>query len=118
METLEDPEKPWILFVQGKIPWKTLKVQPNPEKLCSDADFDTSIFGLAVLLHFFIPVALGRMIYKAIGGGGTAYHLSCGKQPRFLRVETNFQVKRRMKGGWEQADLYGGNYIFRKHSQK
>ena len=34
-------------------------------------------------------------------------HLSCGKQPLFATAETKFQVKRRMKGGWVQAeDLY------------
>ena len=26
LETLEDPEKPWIFFTPGKIPWKTLKL--------------------------------------------------------------------------------------------
>ena len=30
LETLDDPEKPWILFALGKIPWKTLKFQPTP----------------------------------------------------------------------------------------
>ena len=53
LETLEDPEKPWIFFAPGEIPWKTLKLQPTPEKLCSEADFDASIFGFAVLLHFY-----------------------------------------------------------------
>jgi len=27
------------LFAPGKIPWKTLKLHPSPEKLCSEADF-------------------------------------------------------------------------------
>ena len=37
----------------------------------------------------------------------TACHLSCGKQPLFPTEETKFQVKRRMKDGWLQAeDLY------------
>ena len=37
-------------------------------------------------------------------GVKTVYHLSCGKQPLF---PTKFQVKRRMKCGWVQAeDLY------------
>ena len=41
------------------------------------------------------------------GGGKTAYHLSCDKQPLFPTTDTKFQVKRRMKGGWVQAeDLY------------
>ena len=39
LETLEDPEKPWNLFPPGKVPWKTLKIQPTPEKLCSEVDF-------------------------------------------------------------------------------
>ena len=48
-----------------------------------------------------------------------AYHLSCGKQPLFPTTETKCQVKRRMKGGWVQAEnLYEDNHIFRKHSQK
>ena len=51
-QTLGDPEKPWIFFAPGKIPCETLKLQPTPEKLRSEADFDVSIFGLAVLLHF------------------------------------------------------------------
>ena len=38
-QTLEDPEKPWIFFAPGKIPWKTLKLQPTSEKSCSEADF-------------------------------------------------------------------------------
>ena len=45
---------------------------------------------------------------RLLGGGGvkTAYHLSCGKQPLFPKIDMKFQVKRRMKGGWVQADLY------------
>ena len=45
---------------------------------------------------------------RLLGGGvKTAYHLSCGKQPLFPTTDTKFQVKRRMKGGWVQAeDLY------------
>ena len=39
LEALEDPEKPWIFFALRKIPCKTLKLQPTPEKLCADADF-------------------------------------------------------------------------------
>ena len=39
LETLKDPEKPGIFFAPGKIPWKTLKLQHTPEKLCSEADF-------------------------------------------------------------------------------
>ena len=38
-ETLEDSEIPWMFFSPGKILWKTLKLQPTPEKLCSDAGF-------------------------------------------------------------------------------
>ena len=45
---------------------------------------------------------------RLLGGGvKTACHLSCGKQPLFPIEETKFQVKRRVKGGWLQAeDLY------------
>ena len=42
-----------------------------------------------------------------LGGGGTVHHLSCGKQPLFTTTDTQFQRKRRKKGGWVQAeDLY------------
>jgi len=33
LEALEEPEQPWILFASGKITWKSLKLQPTPEKL-------------------------------------------------------------------------------------
>ena len=56
LKSLEDPEKPWIFFVPGKIPWKSLKLQPTPEKLCCEADFCAKIFEIAVLLRFLIGV--------------------------------------------------------------
>ena len=37
-------------------PWKTLKFQPTPEKLCSEADLLVKILGLAVLLRFSFGV--------------------------------------------------------------
>jgi len=37
-------------------------------------------------------------------GVATAYHMSCGKQPLFPTTDTKFQVKRRMKGEWVQAE--------------
>jgi len=69
LETLEDPEKPWILFVPGEIPWKTLKLQPTPEELCSEADFPCLTFWPCSAVAFFIPVSQGRRIYEVIGGG-------------------------------------------------
>ena len=61
LDTLEDAEKPWILFAPGKIPWKTLKLQPIPEKLWSETDFPCINFGLAELLHFLF-------LYRKGGG--------------------------------------------------
>ena len=69
LEALEDPEKRWILFASGKIPWKTLKLHPNPEKLCSEADFTCINFWPCSAVAFFIPVMHGRRIYEVIGGG-------------------------------------------------
>ena len=45
---------------------------------------------------------------RLLGGGGkTAYHLSCSKQPLFPTTDKKYQVKRRIKGGWIQSeDLY------------
>ena len=65
---MEDPEKPWILFAPGKIPWKTLKLHPTPEKLCSEADFPCINFWPCSAVAFFIPVVQGRRIYEVIGG--------------------------------------------------
>jgi len=56
LESLGDPKKPWIFFAPGKIPWKTMKLQPSPEKLCSEADFRVKILGLAILLRFLFAV--------------------------------------------------------------
>jgi len=66
LKALEDPENPglslplehypgksWIFFVPGKLPSKTLKLQPTPERFCSEVDFRVkTISGLAVLLWF------------------------------------------------------------------
>ena len=65
-QTLEHPEKPWILFAPGKITWKTLKLHPNPEKLCSEADFPFINFWPCSAVAFFIPVMQGRRIYEVI----------------------------------------------------
>ena len=43
---------------------------------------------------------------RLLGGGETAYNLSCGGS-LFPTTDTKFQVTCRMKGGWVQAeDLY------------
>ena len=68
LETLEGPEKAWILFAPGKIPWKTLKLQPTHEKLCSEADFPRINFWPCSAVAFVIPVTQGRRIYEVIGG--------------------------------------------------
>jgi len=68
LDTLEDPEKPWIFFASGKIPWKTPKLQPTPEKLCSEVDFPRINFWPCSAFAFFIPVMQGRRIYEVIGG--------------------------------------------------
>ena len=51
----ENPRRPWKTL-DCPCPWKTLKLQPTPEKLCSEADFRVKIFGLAVLLRFWFGV--------------------------------------------------------------
>ena len=66
--TMEDPEKPWTLFAPGKIPRKTLKLQPTPEKICSEADFPRINFWPCSAVAFFIPVTQGRRVYEVIGG--------------------------------------------------
>ena len=63
-------QKPWILFAPGKSPWKTLKLQPTPEKLCSETDFPCINFWPCSAVAFFIPLMQGRSIYEVIGGGG------------------------------------------------
>jgi len=68
LEALEDPEKPWILFAPGKIPWKTLKLHPTPEKLCSEADFPYINLWPCSAVAFFIPVMQGRRIYDVVRG--------------------------------------------------
>jgi len=54
LETQEDPEKPWIFFAPRKILWKILKLQPIPEKLCSEADFPPSNFWPGSTVTFLI----------------------------------------------------------------
>ena len=107
--------KPWKtlknpgFFAPGKILWKTLKLQPTPEKLCSEANFSCLSFWPCSAVAAFSPVTQGRRIYEVIRRGGVkiAYHFLCYKQPLFPTTNTKFQVKRRMKGGWVQAeDLY------------
>jgi len=95
--------KPWktlgFLF-----PWKTLKLQHTPEKLCSEADFPRINFWFCSVVAFFVPVTQRKRIYEVIGGK-TAYHLSCGGS-LIPTTDTNFQVKYRMKGGWYRQKIY------------
>jgi len=51
-----------------EIPWKTPKLQPTPEKLCSEVDFPRINFWPCSAFAFFIPVMQGRRIYEVIGG--------------------------------------------------
>jgi len=60
LETLKDPEKPWIFFAPGKIPWKTLKLQHTPEKLCSEADFPHDNFWSYRAVAFFYSCNAGE----------------------------------------------------------
>ena len=85
------------------MPWKTLKFQPTPENLCSEADFPSINIWPCSAATLFIPVTQWRRIYGVIGGKAV-YHLSGGKQPHFTTTYTNFQVKCRMKDGWVQAE--------------
>ena len=50
--------------------------------------------------------------------GKTARHLSCGKQPLFTTTDTQFQGKRRMRGGWVRAEDLYVIIIFFENSQK
>ena len=97
LETVEDPEKHWIFFAPGKIPWKTLKLQPIPVKLCSEAYFPCINTWLCSAVTFFIPVGQWRRIYEVSGGGGMVYHVLCGRQPLFPTMEMKVQVKCRME---------------------
>ena len=97
METLEDPKKPWIFFAPGKIPWKILKLQPTPEKSCSEEDFPRINFWPFSAATLFIPVMQQGGIYKVVGGKAV-YYVSCGKQLHFPIMDKTFQVKCRMKG--------------------
>ena len=60
-----------------------------------------SIFGLAVLLSFVIPVMQWRRMYD-ICGGGAVYRVLCGSL--FPTAETTFQIERRTECGWVQAE--------------
>ena len=114
--TLEDPENPCVLFVLGKIPWKTLKLHPTPEKLCSEAYFPCMNFWPCSAVAFFIPVMQRRRIYEVIGGK-TAYHLSCGKQPLFPTTDKiSCKTQNESWMGTGRRSIWD-NYIFRKHSQ-
>ena len=66
-QTLEDPEKPWILFTPGKIPWKALKLHSTLEKLCSEAYFPCINLWPCSAVAFLISVMQGRRIYEVIG---------------------------------------------------
>ena len=52
------------------------------------------------------------------GGGEAAYHLSCGKQPRFTITDTKFSSKTQNERwmGTGRRSIWD-NYIFRKYSQ-
>jgi len=63
------PWKPWktLKTLDSVCPWKTLKLHPTPEKLCSEADFPCIDFWPCSAVAF-IPVMQGRRIYEVIGG--------------------------------------------------
>ena len=74
LEAQEDPETPWILYAPGEMPWKTLKLQPTPEKLYFEADFDASIFGFSVLLHLlFLQRRGGGSMRLLVGKTSISY---------------------------------------------
>ena len=117
-QTLEDPEKPRILFAPGKIPWKTMKLQPNPEKLCSEVDFPRISFWPCSAATFFIPVTQGRRIYEIIGGKSSV-SLSCDKQPLFSNSGNKTPSKAQNERWIGTGRRYMcDDYIFRKHSEK
>jgi len=51
-----------------EIRWKTLKLHPTPEKLCSEADFPYINLWPCSAVAFFIPVMQGRRIYDVVRG--------------------------------------------------
>ena len=116
--------KPWkTLKTPGyslpleKYSWETLKFQPTPEKLCSEADFPSINSWLCSAATLFIPVAQWKRTYEVIGGKA-AYHLSCGKQP--LPNNGNKVSSKTQNEGWMGTGRRPicGYYIFRKHNQK
>ena len=63
--------RPWEaldLFAPGKISWKTRKVQPTPERLCSEIDFPRINIWPRTVVTFFIPVRHWKRIYDVSGG--------------------------------------------------
>ena len=49
-------------------PWKTLKLHPTPEKLCSEADFPCINVWPCNAGAFFVAVMQGRRIYEVVRG--------------------------------------------------
>ena len=100
-----NPGRPWITL-DFVCPWKTLKLRPTPEKLCSEANFPCINFLACSAVAFFIPVMQGGGSLRLLGGVKTAHHLSFGKQPLFPSKDTKFHVKRRMKGDGYRQKIY------------
>ena len=80
-------------------PWKTLKLQPTPENLCSGANFPCLNFWPCGAFAFFTPVTQGKRIYAI--------------------TDTKFQAKTQNERwiGTGRRSICD-NSIFRKHSQK
>ena len=99
--------KPWKIL-DFVCPWKNtlenLEITTYPWKIMFWSRFLTH--KLLVLQCCYILYSCNALQEDLWGccGAKTAYHLSCGKQPLFPTTETKFQVKRRMKGGWVQAE--------------
>ena len=102
-------KKPGFCLPLEKYSGKILKSHPTPEKLCSEANFPCINFWSCSAVAFFIPVMQGR--FMRLLGVETAHHLSYSKQPHFPSTDTKFQVKRKMKGGWVQAEDLCDNYV-------
>ena len=114
-----NPGRPWIFFAPRKMPWKTLELQPTPEKSCSSADFSRINFWPCSAATLCIPVTQRRRIYEVIGGGGgssvpcvmwqAAPHSNNG-----YKISSKTQNERCIVTSRSIRD----NHIFRKYSQK
>ena len=102
-----NPGRPWTTL-DFVCPWKNTLENPKVT-----THFWKIMFWSRSSTHQFLVLQCYRIFYSCNAeeedlwgywGVKTSYHLSCGKQPLFPSADTKFQVKRRMKLGWVQAE--------------